>query len=478
MHNPGRSSAASSSRVVELSTGGVAPTETTSDPASGRQVGPTAFSLRRALKLGTFHIGSSAADLLVSAVWNRVMIVELGISAWPVSLLSALRYLLAPLSLWAGHRSDARPLLGTRRTGYIWLGRGLMLAALPLLPWSTVLLANAPRSLAGWALAMLSFSAFGIGTLLSGPAFLALVHDSAPYQRRGQAIGVVQFMLVASYAFLPLFYARLMPDYTPGGYLRLVVMGMAVAGALWVLAVWREERPGAAEQAAQPQPLRQVLREIWSSQSTRRYAVFLAASAFFAFMQDAVLEPFGGDTFGLSVGETTRFNAYWGGGVLVGMLGALAVTRRRGPDQQVGTTAWGLGWMSLPLFGLGAASALASLGWVRPLLLAFGLGFGVFTVGGVSLLMAMSREKHAGTYLALWSAIQLVARGVGIAAGGALRDLALALSGEFTGAYATVFGLEALGLLMAIVLLRRVDVAGFAAGRPSAESAEALAAAD
>ena len=443
------------------------------------QLPPNGFSLPRAVKLGAFYIGSSAADLLVSAIWNRIMIVELGVVAWPVALLSALRYLLAPLSLWTGYRSDTRLLLGTRRVGYIWLGRGLMLLALPLLPWSTVHLAREPGSAGGWALAFLSFTLFGVGTLLSGPAYLALVHDSAPYERRGQAVGVVQFMLVASFAFLPLVYARMMPDYQPAAYWRMVLTGMAAAAVLWFLSVWREERSITAP-AVRPQsrPLRVVLSGIWGGESTRRYARFLAASAFFAFMQDAVLEPFGGEVFGLTVGETTRFNAYWGSGVLVGMLAALAITRRRGPHQQVGTTGWGLAWMGIPLLGLGGASALASLVWVRPLLLLFGLGFGIFTVGGVSLLMAMSRERQAGIYLALWSAIQLVSRGAGIAAGGALRDLALALTGGFTSAYAVVFWVEALGALGCIALLRRVDVASFAAGRQAVDAVEALAGAD
>jgi BCD family chlorophyll transporter-like MFS transporter len=115
---------------------------------------------------------------------------------------------------------------------------------------------------------------------------------------------------------------------------------------------------------------------------------------------------------------------------------------------------------------------------VRPLLVLFGVGFGIFTVGGVSLLMAMSRERQAGIYLALWSAIQLVSRGAGIAAGGALRDLALALTGGFASAYAAVFWVEAVGALGCIALLRRVDVAGFAAGRQAVDAVEALAGAD
>jgi BCD family chlorophyll transporter-like MFS transporter len=98
-------------------------------------------------------------------------------------------------------------------------------------------------------------------------------------------------------------------------------------------------------------------------------------------------------------------------------------------------------------------------------LVLFGLGFGIFTVGGVSLLMAMSSEEKAGVYMALWTMVQLTSRGAGIAAGGVLRDVALALTGQHSLAYATVFFIEAAGLLVAIALLRRADIRGFAARR-------------
>jgi BCD family chlorophyll transporter-like MFS transporter len=178
-------------------------------------------------------------------------------------------------------------------------------------------------------------------------------------------------------------------------------------------------------------------------------------------MQDAVLEPFGGDVFGLAAGETTRFNAYWGSGVVLAMVGTIIYTRSRRPDQQIATTAWGLALTGTPLLLLSAAAAFEKLPMVMPTLIAFGFGFGVFTVGGVSLLMAMSSDEQAGVYLALWSVIQLVSRGVGIAAGGLLRDVGLAISGRFNTAYATVFFVEALGLWLCIWLLRRVDIRSF-----------------
>jgi hypothetical protein len=94
------------------------------------------FSFWRMLRLSSFQIGSAMGDILVTSIWNRVMISQFGIPAAPVSLLIALRYLLSPLSLWAGYRSDTRPFFGMRRTAYIWLGRGLMVLSLPLLGWS------------------------------------------------------------------------------------------------------------------------------------------------------------------------------------------------------------------------------------------------------------------------------------------------------------------------------------------------------
>ncbi len=430
------------------------------------------FRFLRTVKIGTFHIGSSAVDLLVSGVWNRIMIVDLGMAAGPVAVLSALRYFLAPLALWAGHRADTHPIRGSRRLAYIWIGRTLVLVSLPLLPLSTGLIAQGSQF--GWLLALLAFVMFGSGVLLSGPAFLALVHDSAPYNRRGLAISVVQFLLVLSFAFLPLTFARIMPTFDLGAFLKLSLIVAVGAGLFWFFSVWREERPG---EPTKDEGFRTAFSGILADRRTRRYALFLGASAFFAFMQDAVLEPFGGDLFGLPVGETTRFNAFWGSGVLLGMVITILFTRRWRPDQQVGTTMWGLGLLAIPLIALGGSAWTANLALVRPVLVLFGIGFGIFTVGGVSLLMAMSVEDQAAAYLALWSVIQLVSRGAGIAAGGILRDAALALTGSFASTYGIVFWLEALGAFACIWLLRRVDVAGFAAKSSRTPVAEPMGAA-
>lgn len=439
------------------------------------------FSILRTMKIGSFHIGSSFVDLLTSGVLNRVLITDLHIWATPVALLSALRYLLAPLSIWAGYRSDTRTIFGLHRLPYIWLGRLPMVISLPLLPLVTVLLGANPTSIFGWLLATLAFLVYGVGTLLSGSTYLALVRDSAPPAKRGQALSIVQIFLVVSFPIAGVVYGILMPVYDPGAFWRIVLIGMAIAAGFFFFSLFGEERPGQQIVADSPHdqlPFMALVREMWADRRTRLFFFFLALGAMSAFAQDAVLEPFGGDVFGMPAGETTRFNAYWGVGVMLSLIGTVVMTRRRMAHEQSGTTILGLALTALPLALLGLVSLGEARSLLIPVLFLFGFGFGIYTVGAVSLLMAMTLDRRAGAYLGLWTVAQLVFRGVGIFLGGAVRDLVLLLGATSTVAYATVFFLEAVGLLACIALVIRVDVPGFAGRGAVAPAADLAAAVD
>ncbi|MEI7772566.1 MAG: BCD family MFS transporter, partial [Chloroflexales bacterium] len=363
------------------------------------------LSILRTMKIGTFHIGSSFVDLLTSGVLNRVLISDLHIWATPVALLSALRYLLAPLSIWAGYRSDTRPIFGMRRLPYIWLGRVLMLISLPLLPVITVMLAASPTSALGWALATLSFLVYGVGSLISGSTFLALVRDSAPPAKRGMALNIVQIFLVVSFPISAIVYGRMMPTYDTATFWRVVLAGMAIAAGFFIFSIFGEERPGQASAADQPQehvPFTTLLREMWADRRTRMFFLFLSLGAISAFAQDAILEPFGGDVFGMAVGETTRFNSYWGGGALISLVGTVVLTRKRMAHEQGVTTILGLTLTAVPFALLAFVAISAERALLAPALVLFGLGYGVYTVGAISLMMAMTSDRRAGAYLGLW----------------------------------------------------------------------------
>jgi MFS transporter, BCD family, chlorophyll transporter len=439
------------------------------------------FSIWRSLKIGSFNIGSALVDILTASVWNRIMITDLGVGATPVSILLALRYLLAPISIWAGFRSDTKPIGGLRRTPYIWIGRTLMLLAVILLPISLSQLSIDLNNPIGWVLALLIFVAYGAGTAISGGPFLALIHDRTPAAKRGVAISIAQTMLLLGFAISPIVFGRWLPTYSPEQFQALAIMTGVAAALFWFFAIWREDRKVTVDEidqhAVQPR-LGVMLKQMWADRRARRFAIFLSLGAIASFAQDAVLEPFGGDVFGLTVEQTTRFSAYFGTGVLVLMIITAVVTRKRRPEQQTRPAVIGL---SVMIVGL-ALLALAGVAYIRwliiPALLVFGAGFGVYTIGGVSLLMAMTTEKEAGAYLGLWTMIQLVSRGVGIGLGGVVRDVMLALTGSQAIAYSSVFILEAFGLAVCIGLALRLDVVGFAHQQQGGEYSATLALAD
>src|SRR5687768_3092560 len=107
-----------------------------------QQEAPDNLSIKHNLKLGTFHIGSTMADVLGSGVWNRIMIENLGYAATPVGLLLALRYFMAPLAVWAGEKSDLPGWRGYRRLPWVWIGRLMMIAGYILIAFSTVALVS------------------------------------------------------------------------------------------------------------------------------------------------------------------------------------------------------------------------------------------------------------------------------------------------------------------------------------------------
>ncbi|MEI7769719.1 MAG: BCD family MFS transporter [Chloroflexales bacterium] len=423
------------------------------------------LNMGRTLKIGSFHIGSALSDILLSAVWNRILISNLGLPAGPVSLLAALRYLLAPLSIWAGNRSDTHPIMGKHRLPYIWGGRLMMSLALLLIPPSTILLAENPQSWAGWLLATICFVVCGAGTLISGSPYMALLRDSAPPKKRGQALSIAQIMLLFSFSLAPALYGVLVKQYDPASLWRAVLIGTGLALPFWFFSLLGEDRQAPALQASDAHlPMRDAMREIWGDPRARNFFIFLSLGMISVFAQDTILEPFGGDVFGLDVGATTRWNAVWGLAVLVAMIGGTIFTRKWAPHEQTSTTQVGLGLTMISLALLGVVAILKIQAAMLPVLAFFGFGFGIQTVGTISLLMAMTSDKHAGAYLGLWSLAQLVFRGVGMALGGLMRDAVLALTGSLTLAYGSVFLLEAVGLAACMALLLRIDVAGFARG--------------
>jgi MFS transporter, BCD family, chlorophyll transporter len=445
----------------------------------------TPFTVWRMLRLSSFHIGSAMGDILVTSIWNRIMITTFGIPAAPVSLLIALRYLLSPLSLWAGFRSDTRPLWGLRRTGYIWLGRGLMVVSLPLLGLSIGRFADGPATdLLGWAYATTSSLLYGMGTLISGSPYLALVRDAAPKEKQGLAISTAETILIICFAIVGITFSLWMPAYEAYIFWEMIVATMVIGGFFWFFAIVGAEKRQHTETAtaAIHRPdIVATFRKIWQDSRTRRFFFFLSLATLAAWAQDAILEPFGGEVFELPFARTTRFNSYWQAATVITLVGSLYLWRKRPPELQRNIARGGLLVMAAGMLFLSGAAFAHQVRLVELSLVIFGAGFGVYTFGGLSLMAVMSSDKEAGAYLGLWTISILLFKGLGTFVGGALRDIFLfTLKLSEANSYSAIFLLEAAGLAVAAFILSRLDILGFArdAGRLISRTEAQVASAD
>ncbi len=435
-------------------------------PVAESEISPDqTFKLALILRLSAFQIGSAMGDILTAGVWNRIMISDFGIPAWPVGLLIALKNFMAPVSLWIGYRSDTKPLFGQYRTSYIWLGRGSILLSFLLLGFSTVRLENNTADVVGWLTAVITFLMYGLGTLFSGSPYLALVRDSAPPEKQGISIGIVETVLIALFPVVAIGFSRMLTNYDAALFWRLILFVTIVGGFFWFSAVVgvenRNKRETSSARRVRQTDLRATFGKIWGDDRTRRFFVFLFIATFAAWMQDNILEPFGADLFEMAVEETTRLTSYWGTATIVVLLASFYIWRKKRPEELSAVAGRGLLIMGLGmLLVAGSAFAEQERLFLSGLVI-FGAGFGFYTFGGLSLMAAMSPDPNAGAYLGLWTVAILVSKGVGTFMGGVIRDVVLVFSDGFPLAYSIPCLVAGLGLWTAVIILRGINIPAF-----------------
>ena len=426
--------------------------------------------LARILRLSLFQVSVGMAAVLLTGTLNRVMIVELNMSASLVAAMVSLPLLFAPMRALIGFKSDHHAsLLGWKRVPYIWFGTLLQFGGLAILPFALLVMSGGGTGPAfvGHLGAAIGFLLVGAGMHTTQTAGLALATDLAPDHARPRVVALLYVMLLIGTMIAAIVIGRLLADFTPTKLVQIVQGAAALTMILNIVALWKQEarkpRSTVAERAAQP-----AFREMWAifiaRPKTMRLlvAVGLGAAAFS--MQDVLLEPYGGQILGLSVGSTTSLTALWA----VGMLAGFAFAARRLGDGGEPHRLAGFGgvigiWAFLFVLFAGPLHSVPLLGIGATLI---GLGGGLFSVGTLTAAMAISDDDSLGgrTGLALgaWGAVQATCAGLAIALGAFARDLisAAATSGHLgstlaspsTG-YAFVYTVEIVLLLGTLIAL-------------------------
>ncbi len=411
------------------------------------------------IRLGFFQLTAGGLSVLFLGILNRVMRIELGLPLLSVSILvGGGHYLGALIAIPFGHYSDRVRFAGFKRTSYILIGAITVSVLLALSPSLVRWLAQDP-SFVRTGLSFLFFLLEGIATYIAGTAYLSLITDLTQDEERGQATGLVWTLLMvgiiltgiaSSYIIEPFSYARFI-------ILFEAVALIAVLVAIWAL--WRQEPRFLESEPSPIRSLRASLKMMAMNNQARWFGAFLFVSMFSYFMQDVLLEPFGGEVFGLSASATTRFNAYMGIGVVTGMLiGGLRSIPARGKRW---VTALGIMLMILAFSALTGSALLGAPDLLPLIILLMGFGAGFFTVGGVALMMDMTSRESTGLFVGTWTLVQALAKGPTAIVGGALQSALVAIGASVAQAYAGVFALEAVGLALGLFFLRQVAVDRF-----------------
>lgn len=420
------------------------------------------------LRLSLFQVSVGMALVLLVGTLNRVMIVELHVSATLVALMVALPVMYAPLRTFIGHRSDThRSSFGWRRVPYIWTGTMIQFGGLALMPFALLVLSgggNASQwpAWVGPAGAAIAFLLVGAGVHTVQTAGLALATDRTPVESHPRVVGLMYVMLLLGTIVSALAFGAALREFTPA---RLVQVIQAAALATLVLnsmALWKQEgmdRQRAVRRDRGPDFSQAWRRYIAGEGALHRLAAIGLGTLAFS-MQDVLLEPYGGQVLGMSVGHTTWLTAALAAGGLAGFGWASRVLSRGADPARMARAGAAVG---LPAFALViVAAATGSVALFFAAVAAIGFGAGLFSHGTLTLTMNHAPADQTGLALGAWGAVQATAAGVGTALGGVLRDLAgsLAEGGAFGAAlarsstgYSTVYLVEIALLILTLAVM-------------------------
>ncbi|MGB3201556.1 MAG: BCD family MFS transporter [Nodosilinea sp.] len=474
-----------------------------SPSASGSSATPKPnLGILTMLRLGVFNMGLGIMSLLTLGVLNRVMIEELRVPALVAAGAIAVHQFMAPARVWFGQMSDSRPIFGYHRSGYIWLGIGTV-AVTAFCALQVVWQIGDRIAEGGWGPAVypwvgllgLLFAIYGLALSATSTPFTALLVDVSDEDSRSRLVGIGWAMLMVGIITGVIITSIVLKPIELDAPIeqvqalvnRLFVIAPAVVCVLAVLSTAGIEKKysrlksrSSLRDREDSLTLGRALKILTASRQTGLFFTFLLVLSLSLFMQDAVLEPYGGEVFGMTIAETTQLNAAFGMGTLLGIIttGWLVVPR----IGKKRTVVAGCGWAALCLLGITLSGLTGNPTVLLTAVFCFGIASGILTLGAIVLMLDLTVAETAGTFIGAWGLAQAIARGSATVLGGGVLDLGRAILRASSGAgevsqpqaflaYGLVFTLQAVGMMVAIWLLSRVDIQEFQANAKAAITA-------
>ncbi len=449
----------------------------------------------KTLRLAILRISPGWMFGLLTFNFNRISIYELGAIAVIITTLIGLHHFMSPLQVAIGHFSDRHPLFGFRRSPYVLMSGIVGALVFLAIPWLTVALgrpertsellaANPTFTLPESALAMqhhpiatviiafLLILCFGVAMSANGTSSAALVVETIEEKHRGPVFVIVWMVMVFSAIFSAGIAKSIMPEYDPAQMqllynltLPLVIITSIIGLVGMERRITREEHAQFMEkprvEAKSENAFTVFFKLLRVNDQVRLFFAFVMLSMFGIFLQDAILEVFGAEVFRLAPKDTAEFTQIWGGGILIGLFLIIIVARFQRISKKTVAMIGGVGIaFGLSIIAVAALTVTQSL--VSPGLFVMGVSTGLFDFGAMSMMMDMTVEGYAGLYMGMWGFSQGIGQGIANVTSGAYHTIVIEhhVLGP-SAAYGVIYGFEALVMILAILVLRNINIQEF-----------------
>ena len=432
-------------------------------------------------RLGFYQMWLGTMSVLTLGVLNRVMITELTIPATIVAVTLSLYQFMAPARVWFGQMSDAKPLFGQHRTGYMWIG-AILFAVTAFFAVQVMWQVGDSLKINGWTnptyfwigMLGLMFIIYGLALSASSTPFAALLVDISDEDNRSKVVGIVWSMLMVGIIIGAITSSILLKQVGVDApldtvktsvnslFIKVPAIVLIFAFVATVGVEQKYSRYSSRSTIANREDkitLATTFKILRANRQTGLFFRFVFVLVISLFLQDAVLEPYGGEIFLMPISETTKLNAVSGMGTLIGLgtTGFLVVPKLGKKNSlKVGCVATAISFILIVISGFTREPSLLKIA-----LFLYGLAAGLTTTASLSLMLDLTAAETAGTFIGAWGLAQAMARGLSTVIGGAALDVGRLLFDVPMLSYGLVFLLAGVGMIFSIFLLNKVNVREF-----------------
>ena len=415
--------------------------------------------LIKRLQLALIHTAVAMTLVPINSTLNRVMIFDLGISKTLFTLLAIFPYLLAPIQVAIGSFSDRHPILGYRRSPYILAGLILCVLGVAVSPQVAILISE--NFTLGVIVGILAFGMWGMGYNLSAVSYLSLASELSGENGRGKTVATMFTIMVIGLIVTGISLSRMVPTFDLITLERafLIIAGSALT--LGLLGLIRLEPPFNKSDPitkSDTYTVVQMTTAITENPVAKIFFVYLFLLLAAILSQDVLLEPFGAQAFGMTLEQTSRIVSITNGFTLIAFIvaGILDGRVKKKYVAQSGNLAALFGFITILISGLMANTSIFYVG-----ITLLGFGTGISTIANLSLMFDLTVPEKVGLYIGAWGFSNGLSRLVGLLMAGIVADVATQFTGNALSGYLVVFGIEALMLFVAAIMLYRIDVNAF-----------------